>query len=367
MDVLKEKAEAYLAKNNHQLHVCLIYDEMHIRKELCYCSENQSFIGFSTVTNSSGHINNPNSDLKLAKEALVYLVAGPDFKLAVAYELLDGLESEDRAALTLKVITCIEKVGAKVVSLTGDGLAANTTTAESLGAKFDEMKPYFWSPTYTKQKIYVIHDPCHMLKLVRKHFSSNKIHFEDRLVDWNLLVQIVERQSTDNFNLRNKLTNLHINWGQKPMNVRLAAETLSKSVADMLLQLRNDKYGGFENAAITSEFIQFFNDGFDILNFGENRKGDKKFKRKLCKDTANTIFEFGEKFKRYISKLEYRNLTKSDPILLSNAEKGFFGFYMNFISLRGIYEDFVLNGPLSEFYTFQFSQDHLETYFSLVR
>lgn len=46
---------------------------------------------------------------------------------------------------------------------------------------------------------------------------------------------------------------------------------------------------------------------------------------------------------------------------------GFFGFLMNAISLNGIYKDFVLNGPLKVFYTMQFSQDHLETWFSLVR
>lgn len=40
---------------------------------------------------------------------------------------------------------------------------------------------------------------------------------------------------------------------------------------------------------------------------------------------------------------------------------------MNIQSTIGIYEEYVQNGPLPEFYTFQYSQDHLETYFSLVR
>lgn len=206
LNILKEKADLYLAKNNHQLHVCLIYDEMSIRKELCYCNERQSFIGLSTVTNSSGHIINENSELKLAKDAFVYMVVGPDFKLAIAYELLNGLESEDRAALTLRVVTSIEEAGARVISLTGDGLAANVTTAESLGAKFNEGKPYFQSPSYPEQKIYIILDPPHMLKLVRKQFSSNMIHHQDQLVNWGLLIKLVEKQTKDNFNLCNKLT-----------------------------------------------------------------------------------------------------------------------------------------------------------------
>lgn len=43
------------------------------------------------------------------------------------------------------------------------------------------------------------------------------------------------------------------------------------------------------------------------------------------------------------------------------------GFYINAISLKGIYEDLVKNGPLDEFYTMQLCQDHLETTYSLIR
>lgn len=368
IDIIREKAESYLAENKRQLYLTLMWDEMSIRKALCYCNENQTFIGFSTVNNSSQHSDNDNSSkLKLAKDALVYMVVGSDFKLPIAYELLTGLESVDRAALTLRAIKSIEEAGARVMSFTGDGIITNITTVEILGAKFNEGKPFFTSPTHPEQKIYVIFDPPHMLKLVRKHFSSNMIYHQDQLVDWELLNTLVKKQSSDNFNLCNKLTKTHMNWHQKPMNVRLAAETISKSVADTLDQLRTDGYEEFENCAITTEFIRFFNNAFDILNFGENRKGDGRFKQKICEDTANPIFEFAESFKRYISQLELRQKTKTVPILLSSAERGFFGFFTNFVSLQGIYEDFVLNGPLEEFYTFQFSQDHLETFFSLIR
>lgn len=48
-------------------------------------------------------------------------------------------------------------------------------------------------------------------------------------------------------------------------------------------------------------------------------------------------------------------------------QMGFFGLLVDIQSTIGIYEDYVRDGPLDEFYTFQYSQDHLETYFSLVR
>lgn len=368
LSILRERAESYLAENGHKLHLAAVHDEMSIKKQLSYCNETQSFVGLSTVTNSAQH--SPDEDassLTLAKDALVIMVVGPDFKLPVAYELLNGLESADRAALTLRVIKAIEEVGAIVISLTGDGLPANITTAESLGAKFNEGKPYFMSPTHPEQKIYIILNPPHNLKLVRKYFASNQIYHEDQLVDWNLLKMIVERQSEDVFNLCNKLTKLHINWNQKPMNVRLAAETISNSVADTLILLRDDDYEEFEHSNATINFLRFFNDGFDILNFGDHRKEDGKYKRKLCAETADHIFEFAERFKRYIGELEYRSASLIQPILISSACTGFFGFNVDFTSLQGIYKDFVLNGPLKEFFPFQFSQDHLEQFFSLIR
>lgn len=368
LDILREKSQSYLAENKHIPHVTIMWDEMSIRKQLCYCNETKSWVGFSTVINSMDNPENDDSkQLKLAKDALVWMVVGPDFKIPVAYELLNGLETMERSALLLHVIKRVEEAGVVIISITGDGLPANITAYESLGANFDELKTYIKSPTKPEMKIYIILDPPHMLKLIRKHFSTNKIYHRNKLVNWGLLDTIVEKQSKDNFNLCNKLSSLHINWKQKPMNVRIAVETISNSVADTIRLLRMDGYQEFKDSETTEEFLRFFNNGFDILNFRTEDKSDGKFKQKLCKETANTIFNFSDKFKAYISQLELRHKTKSDPILSSSAEKGFFGFYIDFISLKGIYEDFVINGPLKEFHPFQFSQDHLESFFSLIR
>lgn len=236
IDIIREKAESYFQENGHQLHLTLIWDEVHIRKGIFYCNEKQEFVGFSTYINSSNG-SADDSPPKIAKEALVYMVAGTNFKIPVGYELCSGLDGIDRAALILQVIKEIEAAGAKIISLTGDGLAANIAAYEKLGANFGLNQSYFPSPTYPQQKIYIIFDPSHMLKLVRKHFSSNKIYHNNELVDWNLLDILVQKQSVDNFNLCNKLTTQHINWHQKPMCVRLAAETLSNSVANALTQL----------------------------------------------------------------------------------------------------------------------------------
>lgn len=274
-----------------------------------------------------------------------------------------------RAELTLEVIRCVEECGVYIIGLTSDGLHANMTVAKLLGTNFVENRSYFKSPTYPCQKIYIIFDSPHMLKLVRKQFSNHKLYSDNGLVDWNLLRILAEKQSESNFNLCNKLTQHHISWFERPMNVKLAAETI---LAVVLEQLSNDNYEEFQEADATAEFLRTFNDLFDILNFSSKSHSNEKYKQAICNETIEVIFPFLERVEKYIADLQIKVDTKKEglvkkPLLQSNAKMGFLGFQIDIISLRGIYNDFVKNGSLDVFHTMQLSQDHLETFFSLIR
>lgn len=107
------------------------------------------------------------------------------------------------------------------------------------------------------------------------------------------------------------------------MNTKLAAETVSMSVANTITQLRKDGYAGFEDGETTETFLKYFNNGFDVLNFGANKNSDGKFKQKLSPDTADEIFAFAASFKTYISQLRFQNATNSVPVLISSSEKDF--------------------------------------------
>lgn len=75
----------------------------------------------------------------------------------------------------------------------------------------------------------------------------------------------------------NKLTKKHISWDANIMSVRVAAETISNSVADSLQLLLNKKINGFEGCKPTIEYIRCFNDLFDVMNSKyENAIGLKK-------------------------------------------------------------------------------------------
>lgn len=313
MGILREKALSFETQNGHKLHLTLISDEMAIRKQICWSNDTQSFSGFSSNTNSSQHPGDKDENipkLQVAKDALVFMVVGPDFKLAVGYYLLNGLDSIDRAALTVDTIRSVEATGAVVMSLTSDGLKANVVVAQELGAQFDKQITYIHSPTYPEKKFFIIFDPPHMLKLVRKQFSEKALSHQNRPLNWDLLRVLVVKQSSGNFNLRNKLTDHHIKWYQKPMNVRMAAETISNSVANALEQLRQDGYAEFIDNEATVEFLRIFNNAFDILNIAQKTQSDDGYKQRICNNTAEIFFSFLEKFKQYILDLEIKVKTK---------------------------------------------------------
>lgn len=167
------------------------------------------------------------------------------------------------------------------------------------------------------------------------------------------------------------MTKHHIDWHERPMNVKLAAQTISRSVANILKQLCKDGYEEFKHSAVTSELLLQFNDVFDIQNYADKGETNNEYKQHINNQTAEKIFKFAETFKNYVDEIEVEIETKKGlhrkPVLQSESARGFFGFYNNFISLEGIYTDFVKNGPLEFFEPFQFSQDHLETFFSLIR
>lgn len=187
-------------------------------------------------------------------------------------------------------------------------------------------------------------------------------------------------QQNRNINLGNKLSNRHLNFHVNPMNVRIACETLSNSVANCIDQLRMDGYAQFQDSESTTEYICFVNNVFDIFNFKPTMKSSGNFKKVLNQSTAPQIFDYLKKAREYFTTLEIDDITyrtdkkkiKQKHITRKLAIKSknytpFLGFIQNSIALEGFYMQNMDHGPLKNFNTFQLSQDHLETWFSAVR
>ena len=108
----------------------------------------------------------------------------------------------------------------------------------ALGAllKIPDVFPYFPQPSDPTQKIYVLFDVCHMLKLVRDTFADKGVlkDGEGQCISWQFLVDLHKVQEKEGLRLGNKIRAAHICWEKQKMKVNLAAQVLSSSVADAL-------------------------------------------------------------------------------------------------------------------------------------
>lgn len=80
---------------------------------------------------------------------------------------------------------------------------------------------------------------CHNVKLARNALGTFGV-FKDNdnnLIEWKYIDRLFKIQNEIGFKLGNKISSAHINWKANSMKVKLAAQTLSSSVADSLLYL----------------------------------------------------------------------------------------------------------------------------------
>lgn len=169
-----------------------------------------------------------------------------------------------------------------------------------------------------------------------------------------------ELQAKNQIRLGNKLTKQHIAFHGKIMNVRLAVQTLTRSVADALDVLKETN-PAFKGCGATVEFIRTFDRLFDICN--SKSKFGKYFKQPINPDTEDDIFNFFATATKYIE-----NITlDGKKIITTKSFTGFLGLIKSMSSIKHIYYDNVKNGDMKYLLTFKLSQDHIETFFGAIR
>ena len=145
------------------------------------------------------------------------------------------------------------------------------------------------------------------------------------------------------------------------MSVRIAAETLSNSVALAIELLRKKGIEAFQGSEATVEFIRRINNTFDILNSKDTNESIG-FKRPISPQTKDEYFKHFDQTIAYISSLKLSPEGKS--ILTTKSKVAFLNFIIIMKNIRSFYEAYVEDGILENVPTFHFSQDHLELLFS---
>ena len=223
----------------------------------------------------------------------------------------------------------------------------------------------FFPHPCTKEKVYIIFDGCHMLKLIRNALGSGKDMYDsnDRLISWSHLQSLVEFQDLHGLRAGNKLTKDHILFDQNKMNVKLAAQALSNSVSHALKFLRDrGNILSFSNTEGTEIFYSIIYDGFDILN-SRHLYSKVLFKEGISLKNFKNISIKVQEISEYIKTLKYE-----DGSLVINSKKGtgFKGMIFSLRNILNIFNNYLK--PVNQYLlSYKFSQDHLEMFFSALR
>ncbi|KAL4127058.1 hypothetical protein QTP88_011256 [Uroleucon formosanum] len=254
--------------NGKQLYGCLVMDEMSIKQHVHWTgTRHQGYIDFGL-----GGKTEEMDNLPYAKDAFVIMVVGMNtsWKVPIAYYLINGISAEEKANIILNCLQELDTTGIIIKTLTFDGAANNLSMASELGAnlQYSELKPYFLHPN-TNDKIHIILDPCHMVKLLRNCLGDWKILYttNGETIKWSYFKNLVNLQNESGLHSATKLRNRHIYYFREKMKVRLSVQTFSTIVANAILFCMNDlKLDNFQGADATIEFCLRINNIFDILN-----------------------------------------------------------------------------------------------------
>lgn len=398
---LKKIVEEHKSKTQNSNLVCsLIFDEMNIRQQILWNNHDDLYDGFVTtadaiVTNDTTDTTDSTtetaeaetvaaadidrSEAKRAKQIILFILNGINYCLEfpVGYWVIETLDKYKRKGLLLEVIKAVTNAGIKILNITFDGYLSNISMCELLGANLNvyskDFQPFFINP-FNQEKIYVFVDPCHMLKLIRNTLANKQFFYnsDKNKIEWSYFEKLQTFSKENDFHTH-KINKKHMEWRRNIMNVRLAVETLSNSVANSLDFLVKQKHPDFLQAAATVEFIKYVNNLFDIFNT-KNMQTGNVFKSALNPANKRIIFDLLEENVNYFKTLKLSQVncktgkTKILPILKSRNCAGFRGFIIDIYALMQIYVEYVEEkNILAMVPTYPLLQDVIEIFFGRIR
>lgn len=376
LDSLAQLAKKHSA-NGSQLMCSLIFDEMAIRKHLQWSDSRKKFLGHISYGFRPDFAAVP-----VATNVIVFMVNGVnvEFNFPIAYYFITSLTADEKIALLKDIVTEIRNCGVRVLNITFDGLNSNSTMCETLGATFEpnDWKPFFKLPG-DDNKIYIIYDPSHMLKLMRNYLGNKKffIDGDGSKIEWKYFESLENFRLKKEFTHVHKLTKKHIQFDGNKMNVRLASETMSNSVANSMEFLRDEGHEQFFNCTATAKFVRLINDIFDTMN---SRRDTKKsgFKQAINSQNSSEIFAFFDEAIEYLKNVKIpiipraiegaeRKAITMRKAIDSRLRTAFRGLISNMVNLKMCYLECVELKLMECLPTFAFSQDHLESFFGRIR
>ncbi|KAH6924567.1 hypothetical protein HPB50_019605 [Hyalomma asiaticum] len=221
---------------------------------------------------------------------------------------------------------------------------------EDLTAQCKMQHPCLPSGAY----LHFICDVPHVIKCVRNHLVKHKYgQIGDHKLNYNHYEQLYDAEKKVEIKVVPKLTEYHIKPQKlQAMNVRLATQLFSRSVAIGFKVYRELNVPGFDDTAGTEKVTSLLNDLFDILNAKIPQAGIRKGSPKI---------KFLEEFLDMLNQTEAR---KDVKLIASNQTVE--SLRVTLMSVLCIIE-FLHSEGVSYILTAKLNQDPLERFFGLVR
>lgn len=168
------------------------------------------------------------NDVK-ASDAFVFIVAGINetWKLPVGYFLIHSVTAEQTQNLISLCIENLLSTGIKIVGISIDTLT-NMSTCRLLGCDLDVKKSEFCFKTMQPNgKICIVPNLCHNLNRIKEilMYQSPLINQSGNEINWKYMVALEKLQESTKF---------HKYFCKENINVKLAVQTMGKSVADAM-------------------------------------------------------------------------------------------------------------------------------------
>ena len=163
LDMLSKKREEDPVKYGR---VALMLDAMAIKKHIQYNPNTQRMSGFVDMGDGI-------NETDVATEALVFMVVGLQghWKAPIGYYLTKSVTPDTQKVLLVHALEALHARELRVMCVTMDGHASNVSMCNQLGCQLkanpsEPLKTFFPHPV-TGERVFVMMDACHMLKLAR--------------------------------------------------------------------------------------------------------------------------------------------------------------------------------------------------------
>ena len=276
----------------------LCFDEMKLKSSLEYDGSRDLIEGLQDLGSSYAKQN------LVADHALVFFVRGlvTPWKQPFAYYLTHStVKKEVLSDLLKEVLDSIMGLGLEPKALVCDQGSNNRSCLQGeFGVNVDN--PYL---KYKDATVICFYDSPHLLKNVRNNLKDSGYTKHGHLIDWEHIYQLYMQDCKLAIRQAPRLKKKHFDLpGFTRMNVRLAAQVLSHSVAKGICFLSS--FGVLPSSAeLTAQFCDIFDSLFNVFN-SRRIKSSAKFNSGLTADSEH--WQFLDQTEQYIKKLRPRKL-----------------------------------------------------------